>query len=470
MMFSSPRSIVDLSKDGFVGQMFSDHAACIACLLVVLMLMTGSVRAQQSNAMDPDKQTIEMLVRRIEQLEARVAKLEAGRAPSAVTSEPAAGSSIERTAIAQESTAEQESPTDHGDAERMDVSKTLLKIRGFGDVTVHGDNGHCPLNGSNSACIPGVHDTTSFSLGQLDLFVTSDLSEKFKFLSEIVFEAGPDNAFGVDLERYLLQYSPNDYFNVSVGRYHTAIGYYNTAYHHSTWLQTATGRPFLFQFEDGGGILPVHNVGISATGSIPSGRLGLHYVAEVGSGRAYTPNAEAVQNTVDESNGKAFNLALFVRPSAVRGLQAGFSYYHDGLKPMGLPGLSENIFAAHAVLSRPSFEWLNEALLIRHAPDGTSQAFNTPGFYTQISRRFGSYRPYFRYQYVNAPDSEPVFGKFNPLLGETVGLRHGPSVGLRYDPSESVALKLQYDYTALSRQFSQQSSVNGLSAQLGFTF
>jgi len=36
-------------------------------------------------------------------------------------------------------------------------------------------------------------------------------------------------------------------------RYHTAIGYYNTAYHHSTWFQTTTGRPFLFEFEDKGG-------------------------------------------------------------------------------------------------------------------------------------------------------------------------------------------------------------------------
>ncbi|MBZ5654562.1 MAG: hypothetical protein LAO56_04695 [Acidobacteriia bacterium] len=439
MTFSSPRCGVDLSKGGLVGQMFSRHAAHIACLLLVLMLMTGSVRAQQATAVDSDKQTIQMLVRRIDQLEARVAQLESSKAQAAgATSESAPPPSVASAEI------EPESPAEHGEPERMDVSKTLLKIRGFGDVTFHGDN--------------AKGDTTSFTLGQLDLFVTSDLSEKFKFLSEIVFEAGDNNGFGVDLERYLLQYSPNDYFNVSVGRYHTAIGYYNTAYHHSTWLQTATGRPFLFQFEDDDGILPIHNVGISATGLIPSGRLGLHYVAELGNGRAYTPGAEFVQNTVDENNGKSFNLGFFIRPAAVRGLQAGFSVYHDGLKPIGLPGISETIFAAHAVVVRPSFEWLNEALLIRHAPGVTSRVFETPGFYTQLSRRFGSYRPYFRYQYVNASDAEPVF--------PTVGLRHGPSVGLRFDPSESVALKLQYDYTALRHQ----PSTSGLAAQLGFTF
>src|SRR5207247_10157642 len=49
--------------------------------------------------------------------------------------------------------------------------------------------------------------------------------------------------------------------------------------------QTTIDRPFIFAFEDEGGILPVHNVGLSASGQIPSGRLGLRYIAEIGNGR-----------------------------------------------------------------------------------------------------------------------------------------------------------------------------------------
>ena len=338
----------------------------------------------------------------------------------------------------------------------MDVSKTLLRIRGFGDINFHGDT----LKG----------DTTSFTLGQLNLFVTSDISEKFKFLSEIVFEGGPDNIYGVfrgenntfavDVERYLLQYSYNDYFNVSVGRFHTAIGYYNTAYHHSTWFQTATGRPFLFQFEDRGGILPIHTVGASVSGLIPSGALGLHYVAEVGNGRASRAPLveEPVQNVIDDQNHKAFNLALFARPEAVRGLQAGFSVYRDLLAPVGSPRIGETILAAHAIYIRPNFEWLNEAMVVRHAPLGQSHVFQTPGFYTQISKRFGAYRPYFRYQYVNAAANEPIF--------PDVGRQQGPSAGIRFDASESVALKLQYDYTTIRNQ----QAINALAMQVGFTF
>jgi hypothetical protein len=408
--------------------------------LLGILFSSSILRAQQSaDGVDSDKQTIQMLVRRVEQLEARVAQLEAGK--QAVV--PAPAPTPAPTPAPEESESEVKSAP--AMAERMDTSNTLLRIRGFGDVNFRG--------------IEQKGSTASFALGQLDLFVTSDVSERFKLLSEIVFEADQHNSFGVDIERLLLQYSPNDLFKLSAGRYHTAIGYYNTAYHHSTWLQTAMGRPFLFQFEDGGGILPIHNVGLSASGLIPSGKLQLHYVAEVGNGRAsISPAAEAVQNVVDENNGKSVNFALFATPEAVRGLQVGFSAYHDHLSPANAPRIGELIFDAYAVLVRPNFEWLNEGLLIRHALDGTSRVFNTPGFYTQISKRFGSYRPYLRYQYVNESDLEPAF--------PNVGRQQGPSVGLRFDASESVALKLQFDHTDQRHL----PSYNSLGLQLAFTF
>jgi hypothetical protein len=412
-------------------------AAVAFGLLVAGLLLPSFVSAQQPGASpDSDKQTIQLLLKRVAELEGRLSKVESGQTLSKPQTEaqPTAPAEVEAEAAMTRAAGEQ-----------MDMGRTLLKIRGFGDVDFRGSN----LKGN----------TTSFSLGQLDLFVTSDMSDKFNLLSEIVFEADSQtNSFGVDVERLLLQYSLNDYFNVAVGRYHTAIGWYNTAYHHSTWLQTALGRPFLFQFEDNGGILPIHNVGLSASGLIPSGRLGLHYVAEIGNGRASRfPGAEAVQNVVDDNNGKAVNLALYAKPDSVRGLQAGFSIYHDHLTPLNQPNIGEIISAAYVVLERPNFEWLNEALDIRHAVEG-GHVFNTPGFYTQISKRFGSYRPYFRYQYVNGSDQEPVFPQ--------VGLMHGPSAGLRYDASESVALKLQYD-----RNWRRHlQSYNSLGAQLAFTF
>jgi len=430
---------------------------------LVLLAVLACVRPVQAESHDEtgtDGKTVQMLLQRIDQLEARLAKLEAQQTGAAAPN-PATAGNPPLTSSPQEASSRADAESDQQmgvgpEPERMDVSKTLLRIRGFGDINFHGDN--------------QKGDNTAFTLGQLNLFVTSDISDKFKFLGEIVFEGGPDNiygrtrgpnnVFGVDVERMVLQYSRNDYFNLAIGRYHTAIGYYNTAYHHSTWFQTATGRPFLFQFEDRGGILPIHSVGISASGEIPSGWMGLHYVAEVGNGRASRSpfDDEPVQNVVDDQNRKAFNLALFARPESVRGLQTGFSIYRDVLAPNGQPRVGETILAAHAVYIRSNFEWLNEGMVIRHAPEGLAHVFNTPGFYTQISRRFGAYRPYFRYQYVNASEHEPIF--------PDVARRQGPSAGIRFDASESVALKLQYDYTSIRNQ----QAISALAMQVGFTF
>jgi len=491
----------------------------------LLLLLTGwftlvapDLHAQQAaDVVNVDKQSLEVLLERLDRLEARVRQLEADKQQStgvhmvaasapyhsnnfrqasvapafpaaslspALISAPVPANSFmpasvapvrpqqatvnptpasAQTATAQQQESEQ-SQTENVMAERMDLSKTLLRIRGFGDVS---------LVGGNQQANPATNQraqTTSFALGQLDLFTTSDISDKFKFISEIVFEAGPDkiygvttspeNTFSVDVERYIIQYSYNDYFNISAGRWHTGIGFYNTAYHHSTWLQTTTGRPLLFQFEDRGGPLPIHTVGVTATGLIPSGPLGLHYVAEAGNGReSRTPLiSEPVQNVIDDSNHKAFNFGVFARPEKLRGLQTGFSVYHDVLSPLNSNRISETIMAMHAVVIRSRYEWLNEAMVIRHSIIGEPKVYNTPGFYSQVSRQFGSFRPYFRYQYINAARTEPIF--------PDIGLNEGPSAGIRFDASEFVALKFQYDYTVQRNQ----PNYSTLTLQIGFTF
>src|SRR5215469_9479776 len=408
-------------------------------LMLGILLNVRMVTAQQvDRAGTVDAQTVKALLQRIDQLEEsqkqlqeRVAQLEKGQhgpAEDAATPPPAS-SAIEKAqrSLVQDPPAQ---PSVHfggapdgpgaaqgGEAspERIEANRTLLNIRGFGDYSFHGDNQK------------GM--ATSFSLGQIDLFISSDISERFRLITDLVFEKGEGNDYEEDLERVLLQYRYNDYFNLEFGRNHTAIGYYNLAFGHSSWWQTPLGRPYLFLFEDEGGILPAHNVGETASGDIPSGKLGLHYIAEVGNGRAPTPS-EPVQNFLDLNNHKAIDFNIFVRPETTPGLQVGFSAYRDILSPANSGRVGETILDTYAVLTRWKLEWLNEGLLIRHAPKGLYHVFNTPGFYTQISEGFGSFRPYFRYQYVNAPNNEPIFF---PVYNVSVGLQHGPSLGVRYD-------------------------------------
>jgi len=433
---------------------------CLRFMLAsMLSILPGTtfLWAQQIDAQqDFNPQTAQVLMQRIDQLEARLKEVEAALArsqalnPSAPTTQVVAQNPEPPVAPAPAPEHQAEAVATHAEGEPMDLNKTLMQIRGFADTDLTGST------------LKGTH--TSFSLGQVNLFITSDLSDKLKFLSEVVFEAGSDNVFGVDIERLLLTYKFNKYVNLAVGRYHTSIGYYNTAYHHSTWLQTAVGRPFLFRFEDQGGILPIHNVGATLSGQIPSGRLGLHYIAELGNGRATSSTqSEPVQNEVDENTHKAFNFQIFARPEALPGLQTGFSIYRDLLTPAAQPSVNQTILDYYVVYNGHNYQWLNEALLIREAPQGPSPTttFNIPGFYTQISKRFGAYTPYFRYQYVNAPLNGPVFYT-------NVGLQYGPSVGIRYDLSDFVAWKVQYDYT--SRKAGPSPSYQTVTLQACFTF
>jgi len=77
-------------------------------------------------------------------------------------------------------------------------------------------------------------------------------------------------------------------------------------------------------------------------------------------------------------------------------------------------------------------------------PKARLEYLTTPAFYTHSRAVRLPIASYFRYQYINASSSEPIF--------PDVRLRAGPSAGLRFDASEAVALKLQYDYTALRQQ------------------
>jgi hypothetical protein len=326
----------------------------------------------------------------------------------------------------------------------MEREPTRMQLRGFGDMQFRVSN----ENGAPS----------TFSIGQLDLFITSQLAGDLGLVGEVVFEADDENRYTVDVERLLLQFSPSDYLDIGIGRYHTGIGFYNNAYHHGAWFQTALGRPRLFEFEDDEGILPVHGVGVTARGRVPSGRLGLRWLAEVSNGRRYG-DAEAVQVVKDDNSFKAVNVGFLLRPEWVPGLQTGLSVYRD--KPtFASRRIDQSIIAAHVVYQSGVFEQLNEVVIIRNRPTGEAGTSTTTGLYTQFSRRFNRVSPYIRYERVDVPQDDPLFG--------TMGRISGPSVGVRYDFRDLAALKVQWD--RFTRRPGATDAVDGITAQVAFTF
>jgi hypothetical protein len=187
--------------------------------------------------------------------------------------------------------------------------------------------------------------------------------------------------------------------------------------------------------------------------------LGLNYLAEYGSSDTIRPNTRG-DGEIDENNGNNINVGLFARPDAIPGLQVGTSIFHDRISDFNRgPGVhaGQTIVNSHVIYVQHGWELLNEGFYIRHSYESSPLVYNMPAFYSQISRRFGSIRPYFRYQYIHANEAS--------ILGD-ISLQHGPSFGARYDLSDSIAFKAQLDHLFRSGQ----PDVSGVHLQLAFAF
>jgi hypothetical protein len=449
------------------------RAQAIAIIPALLILFTNQAYSQ-GNGVSED--VVRQLQEQIRQLQLRVETLESQQLSSADSSVQAVkadpGETKSTTAIDVKSplkSAPRDTMSHDADEHGMDADAKLrdavgqsnsvgdvlgsprLKLRGFGS----GDYGF-RKSGSSS----------SFSIGQLDLFLTSRISNHLSALLEGVFEYDSATQVGsVDMERALLRFHLNRYFNADFGRFHTGIGYYNSAYHHGAIFQTTVGRPFLFSFEDEGGILPVHNVGISVNGDIPSGSLDLHYLAEVGNGRRYgTQGVNPIQGIQDENGSKALNLGGWMQPSMLPGIKLGTSVYVDKLKASG-HSVRQAIYTAYAVYNYGRVEVLNEAVLMRNSAvigSGIRKTTSISGGYSQLSYRIGSWHPYFRFEVMNPNDFDPVSLS---VLTQS-GWSRNVTGGVRYDFNEFAAFKLQFD--RLSNKHLPVS--NRVRMQLAFAF
>ena len=154
---------------------------------------------------------------------------------------------------------------------------------------------------------------------------------------------------GLDIERLYIKYRHNDYFAATIGRIHTDIGYYNTAFNRGDYFQTTIGRPAMYEFDDQGGFMPMQDLGVVLDGKIPSGKLGLNYVLEVTNGRAYGINVEPAQNSTDGNNSKAVNVNISAKPEWGHGLDMGFSVRHDYLSDVNNLHVSELIPVVYVV-------------------------------------------------------------------------------------------------------------------------
>jgi hypothetical protein len=392
--------------------------ACSFTLLMGTFMTAGGGMAVAAEPPDTKDQVIQKLLERLEALERQVAALEQARAPQpgqALPAEPTPAPSAIATA----------QPPAPQDTSSQPDNPSRFNFHGYADVDFQRN-----VDGN----------TKKFEQGEIDLFATEQLAPHLTALMELALETDAETLADdveINVERMLLQYRGNDFFNADIGSYRTALGYYSTAYLRGAWLQTAISRPKMFTFEDQGGFLPLHAVGVSVNGRVPSGSLNLHYVLEAGSSRNYGNTAGL---GLEPSFNRATNLAVYSQPAGVPGLEIGFSTYHDLFSPAAGFRLDRSVWMVHFVYVRGRVEFLNEGMRIGLS-DGSLGSGTGLGFYSQIAYRLASsWKPYGRVEYLNAYGTGAIdtatAREYEPWKTVYTG-------GVRHDLTDSVALKLE---------------------------
>lgn len=81
--------------------------------------------------------------------------------------------------------------------------------------------------------------------------------KRFHFLGEYL--ASTKEA---ELERLQIGWQFADDSHIWLGRFHVPSNYWTTAFHHGKFLQTSISNPGISEFEDYGGVIPIHSTGL----------------------------------------------------------------------------------------------------------------------------------------------------------------------------------------------------------------
>jgi hypothetical protein len=285
----------------------------------------------------------------------------------------------------------------------------------------------------------GTGETNNgFAISALDLFLRGSAG-KFSFLSEVLFDIDEGNEFAFDLDRVQVSYDHADWLKVTVGRFHTSIGYYNTAYPHGGAIfLLPIARPALVEQHDNASILPSSAVGMTLHGTFSLGTPSLSYDLDIANGRGRA--ADELTNGVDLNNSKMLNLRLRFERS---GLIIGGNALVDWIPPrVDMPEqpetLREQIFGAHIAYVEHPWHLIAEGALIQHIGATT---YRTLTGLVEAGYTVGQFTPYARFEATRFPAGLDPFwaATFQQARGSFDAL----SSGIKWMANDSIALKAE---------------------------
>ena len=274
----------------------------------------------------------------------------------------------------------------------------------------------------------------SFGLGEQDLFITSELSDRISFLGESVFKfsvASP-TSFDVSIERVVLKYNFYRNHNLLVGKQHTPINYWNYTYHHGRVFFPTIERPLLFAAD----IIPLHTTGVGLqANNLGANKLGYNLMIGNGLGSS---------DVLDNDKRKSITAELHVSP--FNNMTVGAAYYNDALAKgtMSHSGhminwqINQHLYSAVVAYFGPKVEFLSEASITFNHSDttGTKRTFAAYA-YGGVKIR-GKLVPYVRVDKLSYQTGEMYYSGVN---------RASFIAGCRYEINYLAVVKLEFQHS-----------------------
>lgn len=283
----------------------------------------------------------------------------------------------------------------------------------------------------------------SFGVGEQDLFITSEISNRISFLGETVFKFSPSSPtdFNVSVERIIVKYNYSGNHNLLAGKHHTPINYWNDTYHHGRVFFPTIARPLLFAYD----IVPLHTTGISLQGlNLGDSRFGYDFMVGNGIGAG---------DSLDDNRNKSLTAAIHIKPKD--DWRLGLAYYSDvisegsdlhGHSHGGHHGnhttvrVNQHLLNASIAYFGKKYELLTETIFAVNHSDSIGNPLSVVSYFYAGIRLKNKIVPYFRVDYLHFQPEEPFYKNENT----TAAL-----VGIRYEINYLAVVKLEYQHEHL---------------------
>jgi hypothetical protein len=281
-----------------------------------------------------------------------------------------------------------------------------------------------------------------FYVGALSFYLAPHFGDKVKALVEPNFEVTRDGAISTDLERLQIGYTFSDNATAWAGRFHTPYGYWNTAFHHGAQIQTSVLRPRFLDFEDKGGILPAHMIGLWGEGKFKVGDSKLTYDVFAGNGPKIVKSILDI-NQAGDNNHQAmvgFNLG-YEFSGSLDGLRLAVHSLRGDVDDDAVPSNKTqlNIVGGSAVYLSDTWEVMSEYYRFNDKDkSGGTGTHKSWADYLQIGKSFNNLTPYVRFERTVLDQLDNYFSMQDS--GQSYARQ---ALGLRYNLNPKAALKFE---------------------------